>query len=53
MNSDKEIVLKDLPVIKAATLPNSEKQHDWLLNKTEMTRGECLLLDSILQNYEQ
>ena len=46
-----EIVLTDLPVIKAGTHPANEKVRCSLMSKVDMTRGDCELLVRCLDNY--
>lgn len=46
-------MLKNLPVIKAYTMPNNEKQRDWLLQQTELSDEDCQLVDGILGHYEK
>lgn len=46
-----EVVLSGLPVVRAGSMPSNAKQEDSLLNKTEMTRGDCRLLARICRSY--
>lgn len=54
---DDPIVLRDLPQVRPATMPKNIKQEDTLLNKVDMTRGECdqliRAIDNALEGYQQ
>lgn len=48
-----KIKLANLPIVKPSSCPPNVKCEDSLLNKVNMTYGDCALLSKVLSHYQE